>query len=124
MSSWALMPALSGFACDVAAGRLAFAPAIAAEDFRCLFSAGTAWGTFAQRRDARTFQAALTVAAGRLELRLLTLAAAGARAGSADIDGEGVAFRLEQADNDVQVVFDTPPMLGADTTLHVYLTLA
>jgi hypothetical protein len=121
MASWALLPALSGFQCDVAAGRLTFAPALTADEFRCFFSAGTAWGTFAQQDDARAVQADLTVEGGSLDLRHLTLVAAGARAVRADLNGAQVALRLEPADNRARLVFDPPLVLGAGDTLRVRL---
>jgi uncharacterized protein (DUF608 family) len=121
MASWALLPALSGFQCDVAVGRLTFAPALTADEFRCFFSAGTAWGTFAQQDDARAVQADLTVEGGSLDLRHLTLVAAGARAVRADLNGAQVALRLEPADNRARLVFDPPLVLGAGDTLRVRL---
>ncbi len=48
MASWALLPALSGFSCDVDRQRLRFAPAIHRDEFRSLFTCGKGWGIFAQ----------------------------------------------------------------------------
>ncbi len=56
MASWGLLPALSGFACDMARDELTFAPRINAEDFRTFWSTGRAWGTYTQRRDRATGQ--------------------------------------------------------------------
>jgi non-lysosomal glucosylceramidase len=58
MSSWALLLALSGFHFDMGRGAISFAPVVAAssEDdvFRCVWSCGRGWGTYAQRRDEAT----------------------------------------------------------------------
>ncbi len=55
MASWALLTALSGFTCDMAAGWIRFDPVLAAsgdpDDFHCLWSCGRGWGTYRQRRD-------------------------------------------------------------------------
>ncbi len=56
MASWGLLPALSGFVCDMARNELTFAPRINAEDFRTFWSTGRAWGTYTQRRDRATGQ--------------------------------------------------------------------
>lgn len=51
MASWALIPALSGFSWDGRTGRMHLDPKIHADEFRCFFSTGKAWGTCRQRRD-------------------------------------------------------------------------
>jgi hypothetical protein len=123
MSSWALLLALRGFHCDVAAGALAFAPAVAAGDFRCFFSAGTAWGRFAQHRDAGAVHADLTVEHGRLELQQLRLhpAMQAASAGAA-LNGAALAPRLVQQVGAALLIFDTPITLGVSDRLSVQLT--
>lgn len=54
MSSWALLTALSGFRCDMAAGWMSFDPILAAstdrDSFSCFWSCGRGWGTYTQRR--------------------------------------------------------------------------
>jgi uncharacterized protein (DUF608 family) len=122
MSSWALLLALSGFHCDVAAGALAFAPAVAAGDFRCFFSAGTAWGRFAQQSDAGALHADLAVEHGRLELRQLRLhPATQAVAVNAALNGAALAARLTQQDGAALLVFDPPITLGVNDRLSVQL---
>ena len=51
MASWGLLIAGSGFQYDLPRGRISFSPRIDAEDFRCFFSTGSAWGTYRQRVD-------------------------------------------------------------------------
>jgi hypothetical protein len=58
MASWALLTALSGFHCDMGRGAMSFAPLVdtstEAGAFRCFWSCGRGWGTYAQRRDEAT----------------------------------------------------------------------
>ncbi|TAK22655.1 MAG: hypothetical protein EPO26_10315 [Chloroflexota bacterium] len=67
LSSWALLLGLSGYQYSAPAGRLRFAPRVSADDFRCFFTAGTAWGEVAIHGDG----AKLTLHAGELTLRRL-----------------------------------------------------
>jgi uncharacterized protein (DUF608 family) len=69
LSSWSLLLALSGFEYSAPAGRLRFAPRVAGDGFRSLFSAGTAWGTV----ELGAREATLTVEAGELRLRTLEI---------------------------------------------------
>jgi non-lysosomal glucosylceramidase len=73
MSSWALLLALSGATADVATGTLGFAPCWSADDFRCLFTAGTAWGTYRQSRSAEGLEVRIRVEGGSFALRRLVL---------------------------------------------------
>ena len=50
MSSWALLTALSGYRCDLAAGTMSFEPALGG-DFRTFWSNGRAWGIYTERGD-------------------------------------------------------------------------
>jgi uncharacterized protein (DUF608 family) len=58
MASWALLPALSGFQCDMGAGTISFAPRVEvsteADVFRCFWSCGRGWGSYTQRHDGAT----------------------------------------------------------------------
>jgi non-lysosomal glucosylceramidase len=68
LASWALLPALGGFSCDADGQILRFAPAIAREDFRTLFSCGAGWGVYAQTvgQDG-AIRPSLTVLGGNLD---------------------------------------------------------
>jgi uncharacterized protein (DUF608 family) len=54
MASWGLLIALSGYEFDIPGRRIAFAPKLGADDFRCFFSTGRAWGVYSQRLDPAT----------------------------------------------------------------------
>ena len=51
MSSWSLLPALSGYTCNLPKKTMRFAPVINEDAFSCFWSNGKAWGTYAQTRD-------------------------------------------------------------------------
>ena len=53
MSSFALLPILSGFEYDLTKGYIGFAP-INAGDFKCLWSAGLGWGDYSRELDRVT----------------------------------------------------------------------
>jgi uncharacterized protein (DUF608 family) len=54
LSSWGLLPALSGFRYDLGQKNISFSPVINAADFSCFFSTGSAWGVYSQRVDSLT----------------------------------------------------------------------
>jgi non-lysosomal glucosylceramidase len=49
LASYGVLVALSGFECDLPRGRISFDPKIRADDFRCFFSTGVAWGIYSRR---------------------------------------------------------------------------
>jgi len=68
MSSWGCLLALCGFEYDGPAGRIAMAPRITPDDFRCAFTAAEGWGTLAQKRAANSQTNAISVRWGKLRL--------------------------------------------------------
>ncbi|MGI8587396.1 MAG: GH116 family glycosyl-hydrolase [Chloroflexia bacterium] len=122
MSSWALLLALSGFHCDVAQGQIAFAPALHAADFRCFFSAGTAWGGFAQQISRRELRADLTVAAGSFDLHQLRLNAAAAGV-VADLNSVILPVSATLENGTALISFAAPVALRPGDTLDIHLTL-
>jgi uncharacterized protein (DUF608 family) len=70
MSSWGLLPALSGFSYSGVDLKMGFAPQVYPEDFRTLWTAGTAWGQYFQNaKDAKSLRAGLVVSSGELKLK-------------------------------------------------------
>jgi hypothetical protein len=68
LANWALLPALSGFSCDVDRKVLRFAPAVAADHFRTLFTCGSGWGSYTQSMDdEHTMRPRITVLGGNLD---------------------------------------------------------
>ncbi len=49
MASYGVFLALCGFAYDMTQGKISFAPATGAQDFRCFFSTGKSWGIYARK---------------------------------------------------------------------------
>jgi non-lysosomal glucosylceramidase len=77
MSSWSLLLALSGFEYSAPANAMRLHPRVSAGAFRCLFCAGSAWGTYSQKIAAGAIDAGVAVEEGRLELETLRLPFAG-----------------------------------------------
>ncbi|MCZ7649428.1 MAG: non-lysosomal glucosylceramidase [Planctomycetota bacterium] len=122
MASWSVLQALSGFKCDVPAGRLAFAPKLNAENFRVAFSAGTGWGTYSQKAGKKDFRAALELGGGRFELRRVDLAipgAARAKGASAKLDGRELKAGLACDEGGCSVTFTEPLELSAGRKLEI-----
>ena len=70
MSSWGLLPALSGFEYSAPEMRLGFAPKVYSDDFRSFWSAGSGWGTYAQSFAAGgTGTVRLAVSSGEIVLK-------------------------------------------------------
>ena len=80
MSSWSLLTALSGFAFSAPEKSLRFRPRVAASAFRCLFSTGTSWGTYSQRKAGQNLESEVRVEGGTLEVAVLQLPFTGAKA--------------------------------------------
>lgn len=73
MSSWSLLTALSGFAYSAPLKELRFAPRVNRKHFRCLFSTGTAWGSYSQQTARERLRIEISIEGGRLELDILRL---------------------------------------------------
>jgi uncharacterized protein (DUF608 family) len=116
MASWSLLTALSGYHYDAAAQHLAFAPKVSADDFRGFFSAGTAWGQFAQSRDGDTYSATLRVAWGALTLRTLALPLAGKASVTVTVDSAATAAQIAP---EGVVTFAAPVSLQAGQMLEI-----
>jgi uncharacterized protein (DUF608 family) len=120
MASWSLLLALSGFHYSAPASQIAFAPAVSAEHFRCFFSAGSGWGSFAQQSGDDTFAASLELCAGSLRLERIALRppAAPTRI-SAALNGDALEAGFEQARTGVVVVFGQPLVLHEGERLEI-----
>lgn len=74
MASWGVLTALSGFEHHGPRRHIGFAPRIAPDDFRAAFTAAQGWGSFAQRRGARTQTDEIGLRWGRLSVETVVLA--------------------------------------------------
>ncbi|HUS15378.1 MAG TPA: hypothetical protein VM536_10225, partial [Chloroflexia bacterium] len=123
MSSWALLLALSGFHCDVAAGSISFAPATGAAEFRCFFSAGTGWGAFEQQTGETGLVVGLTLDYGRLHLRRINLQPVGpATVATASLNDIILPLRIAHANGATAIEFATLIELTGGDRLNIKLT--
>jgi len=76
MASYGVYLAACGYEYHGPKGHLAFAPRLAADDFRAAFTTAEGWGSFSQKREDKTQRAAIDLKSGRLRLRTLALALA------------------------------------------------
>jgi hypothetical protein len=122
MASWSLLLALSGFRYSAPAGRIGFAPLVNADSFRCFFSAGTGWGSFAQTHDHSSFSASLELSAGSLRLRRIELCppAMPARI-SITTASQPLAAHVEPAGTGVVVALHQELALAVGETLEIRL---
>jgi hypothetical protein len=125
MASWSVLLALSGYQYNALQGRLRFAPKVNAEDFRCLFTTGTAWGVYHQRRDGDSWTYTLEVREGAVSLRALEVAAVpGAAAGAVSVRPAptgGTPTLRSPAGGLVEINLGAPVAISPDATLVVTL---
>lgn len=115
LASYALLPALSGFTCDVGKGLLGFAPHRAPDEpVSFLWSHGTAWGVYREDTD----RAAIEILGGRLHLAELRLDTIAGRVVRAQIDGRPVAATRQGKDT---LAFASPLTMAAGQTLTLDL---
>jgi hypothetical protein len=125
MSSWAVLLALSGASADVAAGTLEFRPRLTPDDFRSLFTAGTAWGGYEQRLRDGVLETVIEIDGGSFRLRRLALGSvpAGLQPGAAAVrlgaDGPPIPARAVRAAEGLMVELDAPCELPAGSVLTV-----
>jgi hypothetical protein len=115
MASWSLLLALSGFHYHAAEGALTFAPRVHQEEFRCFFSAGTAWGLFTQRRNGNQYEATLDVRWGELSVNRLNLPLDGGGTVAATLDGKVSSAAIQ----DGVIVFESPVTVQPGQTLRL-----
>jgi uncharacterized protein (DUF608 family) len=88
MAAWSAVLALSGFRYRGATGELTVEPRLPVAGFRCFWSTGTGWGTFAFGPGGAPFR--LTVLSGRLPCRSVALTWSGAT-GQVHVESSGQA---------------------------------
>jgi non-lysosomal glucosylceramidase len=109
MASYALLPAFSGFACDMTRGYLAFAPLV--DDFSGFWSLASGWGLFKQSGSG----ASLSVLYGKLELREISLPKLDERDVTLTVAGNPVSCFRRGA----SLVFDVPLCMSTGQTLEI-----
>jgi hypothetical protein len=119
LSSWSLLLAASGFACDAHAGTLKFAPTLNADDFLAPFSAGTGWGIYRQGKNRRLFSATVQWLGGEFSLRTLRLRVNGRGKVQVTLNGARVKVKGRQVGEEFVVEFARPLKLRAGSSLKV-----
>ncbi len=117
MASWSLLTALSGFHYSAPAKELAFRPRYRQNAFRCLFVAGSAWGTYSQEGADQRLRAAVEVAEGKLEIARLRLPFAKADA----TVRASIPAKLHVAEGTAVVEFQPPARLEGGQKLEISL---
>ena len=115
LSSWSLLTALSGYHYSAPEGRLTFAPRVYGSNFRCLFTAGTGWGSFACRTAPAGATATLSLVHGSLALAEFGFPARGAATAALGSRHVGV----QRAGTSDVLRFDQPVTLAPGDVLTV-----
>jgi uncharacterized protein (DUF608 family) len=76
MASHGVYLAACGFNYHGPRGYIGFAPRLTPEDFKCAFTSAEGWGTYSQKRDARSSKCEILLRWGRLKLNTVSLALA------------------------------------------------
>jgi uncharacterized protein (DUF608 family) len=123
MASYAVMTALAGFSCNMAEGRMGFAPRVFANDFRVFWSVGTGWGTYAQKAAGEKRTITLEVKYGSLGLKELSIAVGKPlpRSVKATVDGAEVAASVAKTAGGAIIAFKKTARLEAGQRLTVTL---
>ena len=109
MASFGVFLAACGYAYDGPAGHLSFAPRLTPDNFRAPFTSAEGWGTFEQKRDVATQNAAIRIVWGNLRLKTLGLEVAPeAKLNSITVklDGAPLQAQLESAGGSVRVILN------------------
>ncbi len=118
MSSWSLLTAISGFAYSAPLKEIRFRPQVSQAQFRCMYSAGTAWGSYAQQAAKGKLDSEIAVEGGAMELATVRVPFSGARA---QVTASSPA-NVEVADGEAIVRFGSPVKLGVNQKLRFSLS--
>jgi len=117
MSSWSVLTALSGFGYSAPEREIRFRPRVSQGQFRCLYSAGTAWGSYAQQAAKQKLDVEITVEGGTLELATVRVPFSGA---SAKVTA-GTPAKVEIAAGEAVVRFAAPQQINTGKRLKLSL---
>lgn len=118
MSSWSLLTAISGFEYSAPQKEIRFHPRVSEAQFRCLYSSGTAWGSYAQQAAKTKLDAEITVEGGTLDLAVVRVPFS---AENAKIAASAPA-KVELAGGEAVVRFTSPVKLAAGRKLRLSLS--
>jgi uncharacterized protein (DUF608 family) len=118
MSSWSVVLAMSGFEYDGLKAAVNISPPLSQADFRCFWSTGTGWGTFAIRRGSGEVVCTLKVLSGTLVCGSCGIAASGATA-AVKIGGRTIGSRIYKETDRITVTLDETLKLSRDAELRI-----
>jgi hypothetical protein len=117
MSSWSLLTAFSGCVWSAPAKELRFRPRTSRKNFRSLYCAGSAWGSYSQTAGENGLEIRLRVEKGELALATLRIPSPGKRV---ELSGhDGATARV--SDGEAYVTFAAPVKLKAGSELQLHL---
>mgnify|MGYP001129753760 FL=1 len=128
LSSWGVLLALAGYSYSAPEMCMGFDPKVNAGDFRTVWTAGSGWGTYAQKADPdRGLSLALETAAGAVDLKGFLVAVPAEAAGKAvrsvkaAAGGEAAATTFRRTGNTVRVQWAKPVRVepGRPLTIEV-----
>ncbi len=121
MASWGLLLALSGFSCNMAEGRIGFAPQISESNFRCFWSVGPAWGVYSQRFSGKSRSASIEVRGGTLRLERLLLEVPDAKVHrcTAKVAGRPVESSMSMKDRSLEIALPAGVEIGQGAALEL-----
>jgi non-lysosomal glucosylceramidase len=121
MASYGVFTAACGFEYDGPRGHIGFAPRLTPDHFRAPFTAAEGWGTYEQSIQRTELRSRIMVRHGRLRLRTVALASAGAAPARVRVQAGGrrVAHRFEAKDGRILITLDAEAVLKAGQTLEI-----
>ncbi len=124
LASWGVLLGLAGFSYHGPRRHLGFAPRLAPEQFRAVFTTADAWGTLEQRREAGRQVVAIEVRWGTLHLRNLALEVpAAAQVRELTVSGARVPYNMQQEGTCVEVAIRDEVAVAAGDCLRVELNI-
>jgi hypothetical protein len=125
MASYGTYLAACGFECHGPQGHLGFDPRLTPADFRAAFTAADGWGTFAQKEEGGSRQAAIEVKWGGLRLRTVRLGGLGpGQEVAAKLAGREVSASIAERDGRPVIRFDQELRLDAGQRLELIIRKA
>ena len=124
LASWGVLIGLSGFEYHGQKRRIGFAPRIAPDDFRCVFTACEGWGSLGQSRHGKTQVNEFAVRWGRLRADSVVLELpqdTTLKEAFATVDGNEIEADSGQDGRRVIVRLPSDTVIGAGSALQVVL---
>ena len=125
MASYGIFLAACGHEYHGPQGRLAFAPRLTPENFKCPFTSAEGWGTFSQSIQNGSQQAMIHIKYGVLSLNSLVLQAEKTvkhNSVAAKLSGKLIPCKLTQSGRQVSLIFNESIKISAGEILDVVLT--